>query len=347
MKRKRAVGILEEDKTPQFEMKLAKKTGGKWTELPSERHTTSAVHYEGDLRKITEEKPYSLLHTHPKIEPDTKVKDASFLIDEEFLRNHRTMGASGKLEVDENATHELIHGLREGTTLPSIQDITRILEEEKYTFMEIAQRDPVTGKVAGYYFVKKTKDTPHIPLRPYGLRGEEYEKAIENWRSKSEVKKFSDIFKSVRYKSRWLPGPHSGEKFTDKQRYDNQKAFDELTQKLSLRVRYVPTKGYEYVQGFGFVKNRKEDRKRTLEHRVAVVIMFMSLAASLLFLSISITGNAIAHLSQERSNIIGGFLFLIGIFAAFFYLRGIVISSLRAQFFLYRFKQRIKACLRK
>lgn len=69
------------------------------------------------------------------------------------------------------------------------------------------------------------------------------------------------------------------------------------------------------------LKREREQKKRNLEGLVALVVGIIGSLSSLLFLSSSITGNAIADLSVRSSSLIGTGLLAIGSVAGFFWLR--------------------------
>ena len=81
--KKKASEILEEDKTPHLEMPLVRKKGGKWKELPAKR-TSSSVNFSSRvIAEETENQEYNFLHTHPRLEEDTKLDDPyNVLVDE-------------------------------------------------------------------------------------------------------------------------------------------------------------------------------------------------------------------------------------------------------------------------
>ena len=157
--------ILESDKTPKDEMALARRRGGKWTEIPSQRRTGKVSYSRDDLENITQGRPYSTLHTHPRLEENTAVTDIRQIEDDSMvaaIEAVASMRHAGKDREDNLTDHleELVKGMRYSPSFPSGQDILIFLGDPQERFIIVTQRDPVTSKVAGYYFMMKGKTRP-------------------------------------------------------------------------------------------------------------------------------------------------------------------------------------------
>lgn len=61
--------------------------------------------------------------------------------------------------------------------------------------------------------------------------------------------------------------------------------------------------------------------ERSVIEKSPMAISVISLALALLFISSNLTGNVVSNLTLSSSNTIAGVFFLLGIIAAFFYLR--------------------------
>jgi len=65
----------------------------------------------------------------------------------------------------------------------------------------------------------------------------------------------------------------------------------------------------------------EEERRKSLEQKVLSIIGLSGVCASLFFLSLNITGNAIGNLSKNSNNFIGIFLLIIGLTCGFFWMK--------------------------
>lgn len=171
--------------------------------------------------------------------------------------------------------------------LPSLNDLDNFLIHRKHEkTMIIAQQNSETGKVEGYFVMRKTKKTP---------------KGI----SKDKIEEFEEKY---------------CQRLVDSQKHDSPypyTAINQIAKKFNLQYRFIPAKryGFDYFKGLGFVKENK------LEDKVTGIISLAGFGLSLIFLSLNITGNVVANLTQNSSNWIGGILFVVGIIAGFFWLR--------------------------
>ena len=297
MKKRKAIELIEKDATPQYELPLVRKVGGAWTELPAGRKVTSVGWRDEDLKAITNGHVYSKLHTHPVLEEDTEINNRNVLADPLRLKAAKMLGKQA-------VSDEEINSLTYSPSIPSKPDFVDFISDKNNQFMEIAQRDPVTGKVAGIYFFKKTKSTPFIPSFS---ESEKRDKSENIYASQLEQYDSNVVFDSKR-------------KIDESQLKSNQEYLNRTVETLGLRARYVPTKGYTYKQGFGFVKDDKKN-KDSLERKVTSIIAAGCLVSSMLFSLNNLTGNTIADLSVKTSSFIGAGLFMIALIAGFFWFK--------------------------
>ena len=306
MRKKKAVDILEEDDKPTEELPLIQARGKEFKVLPTQRTSSSRVIFDPKVvKKETEGKKYTFLHTHPRIGEDTQITDPLQLLDENDKKMYEIDPALALIGIK-----DLENNLRYAPSFPSTPDILSLLKYEEMEKSIIAQRDPVTGKVHGYFFLRKTKKTPKFPEYPQ----EETEEEITRWENQQPVKKFERLAERLDY----LNAEYSAE--NNQQAMQDQKNFEKIARTYSLQLRYVPVKGYEFRNG-RFVKKKEARIHSELEHKIAAVIATIGFIGSLLVSTSSITGNTIAHLSQERINLLSILLFLIGIIATFIFLR--------------------------
>ena len=206
------------------------------------------------------------------------------------------------------------------SSLPSIGDIQDLLERRKKKTEIIAQRDIKTGNVGGYFFLMKTKkspkDFPTWKTRlefPEDYEGyEAYMKQLNDYKDNPKIKEIGALgenFYDVGYSLVNEP---------EKRRETINNMFMNIIQKYGLKFRAVPNKGYEYISGVGFLPI---ENKQGLEHRLSSIIGISGLALSLIFLSPTLTGNAIANLTTKTSSIIGASLFVLGIIGSYFWFR--------------------------
>jgi len=233
-RKKSPTEILEEDNEPLYEAGLVKIRGGNYVDYRGHKSTDSSSMDPEFRRKHMGDKPYTVIHTHPKLERQTKVEDPSMLIDP-ILRGF----------VDPEELDMKTEEMRESPSLPSGADLLQILADKNNRTSIIGQRDPVTGKVAGYFIIKRTKDTPAIEPIPYGNA----DKVIK-WYNSSEVNEFKRTTEALGY----FPVPETGAKLTLEQMADKERALKQIADKYKIKIRTVSNKGYEYKDGFGFIK---------------------------------------------------------------------------------------------
>lgn len=169
--------------------------------------------------------------------------------------------------------------------LPSKEDIFYFLnkfEEDQRLNMIIAQRNPKKGQIEGYFFLKQLKEKSFIGFPKIYIPRRD---------------KFLDI--RLEYPT-W------------------EKDLKEISKYFNLKYRFVPTKGYAFdKKEMMFVK--KENKN--LEKKFAGIIAIFGFGAGMIFLSSNFTGNVIGNLTQINFNLIGAFLFMIGLVCAFYYFK--------------------------
>jgi len=301
VKKRSPTKILEEDKEPAFEAGLVKTPGGKWTDYQKEKSTASSYLSPEFKEKHIKNKPYSIIHTHPRLERETLVTDVSALVEPEY----REFMSLTKEEIEQMRADV-------SPSFPSDQDLLDILMYKNKRSSIIGQRDPITGKVAGYFIIRKTKDTPLLTPIP---EGNVTDKKMEEWYAKPEIKEAYETLESQGY----YISPSDNSRLSSQQLSQNEDALNTFAKKYSLQIKKVPNKGYSYEKGLGFLK--KVEGNNNLEQKVSSVIAITGLFSSMFFLGAEVTGNVVGSLSKISGNIIGLVLFIVGILAAVFYFR--------------------------
>ena len=139
--------LLKSDATPKKEIALIRLRGSKWSELPTERRTVGGVVIGAKgLHIATKGREFSFLHTHPRLERDTMVSNPRQILDDSELDSFR--------QDPEYPLDEREEAMRYSPSFPSSLDIRFLLEFENNRTFITAQRDPITGEVAGYFFVQ-------------------------------------------------------------------------------------------------------------------------------------------------------------------------------------------------
>lgn len=208
-KKKNPTEILESIKDPSLEIILAGHPGKEMEDI-SQTRSRDFVHCdEKRLKEIADENngKYRLLHNHPRTEEDL------------------------------NISH----------SLPYPGDLLSFMIEKGVETSRVAQQDPQTGKVAGYYIVRKTKETPQIILEP--TRGSSSEK--KKWVIEHPVEKVqSDKF--------WLDIENYEKLAFLREEKQNPEALAKGLQifadEYKLQIRIIPRPGYLYKEGIGFIK---------------------------------------------------------------------------------------------
>lgn len=206
--------ILEEDKSPQFEAGYLRVGGKRYDirrKMPHQLTADDRSRMDIDeerLAKAVGTRRYSVLHTHPRTKQQAK-KFPSFQSDLDIL--------------------DFLGRLAMRTCI-------------------VAQRDPITGKVAGYFFLRRTWRTPTIPPKPL-----DNEKGYREWLGLAQVRRLLKDLQEV-YAS-WPEGEsfETLQPIKAKERRIIHAAFLLFCKRYHLRFRAVPVKGYTYKDGAGFV----------------------------------------------------------------------------------------------
>lgn len=182
--------------------------------------------------------------------------------------------------------------------VPSESDLRGFLMNDDEKSIVIAQHDRSTGKLSGYFVMRKTKRTPKSG---YSVLGDTERVHGERLHDKEYEKRFREISRATRqYEKSYL----------DKNR-NITKALTKIAGKYDLQYRYVPAENYRV--------NNKKDKfilKKGLEGTLGI-ISIAGFLFSILFLS-RITGNVIG--ATETKNIIGIISILIGLTTGGIYL---------------------------
>lgn len=260
MKKRSPTEILESRKNRHVEAGFARHPGKEFKDISFRAEETSVT---PDYSKLQKGKKYVSLHTHPL--------------------SHKTL--SDKTERRD--------GVFYGPNLPSEGDLRDFLYHPDEKIMYIAQQDPETGKVEGYYALKKTKRTPQIPatpVDPYMLGENPKDEQRKDYSDKSfDYRKIPivhqlgrDLYNLIRAPALFEGDFDESEQFIHKKDtrgklvnrgYISSKELDELRgkfyQKYGLKLRAVPAHGYYYEKSLGFKK-----KQSNLEHKIAAAFLF-------------------------------------------------------------------------
>lgn len=241
----------------------------------TKRSNESEVEHNGKIiEELSDRKRASLLHTHPKSESD----------------------------------------IINASAFPEGFDFYQFFMLPYQKTMRIAQQDPVTGKVAGYFFIMKSKKTPKLPswnekdvgtkeswekFREANPDVEELIQDLKEYRRNVHVRRYSNFYQRDDVES---VGDY-GKKVQDN--------LDKFVDKYHLKVKYIPTEGHEFRKGLGFVSlenNRRKSRKGLGGLLVGIFCLIASIVAG----AVSITGRVVAG-ELIFVNLLGIFLFIIGV----------------------------------
>ena len=190
--------------------------------------------------------------------------------------------------------------------LPSSKDLYNFLSNPKAKFSHIAPT--YNKKLLGVLTLKKTKKTPR-PLPGF----------LKTILRLSPLDPYTDIFKSSAISEAY----HSGDLKAVK------KAIKDVADKYHLKYRIRASKNFKVIPEEDLLRSYKNiseleeisPKKENLEKILTSIIGISALTLSLIFLSPTLTGNAIANLTTKTSSIIGGTLFVIGIIGSYFWFK--------------------------
>ncbi len=203
---------------------------------------------EGDKRNRSGERIYLKI---PSRLIDITKKSGRNYTENDYEKISKIMGDSDFERYTEVHNHPIPRRMYEQGmgSIPSEHDFGGFLMNDRIRTMVIAQQDPETGKVEGYYFFRKTKKTPRSEFGDYGKFlgrvSERPEIANEMYENNSFFKQVQDDLREYRKKAF---GRFSGPK-PPKQR---REAMEEIMEKYSLKMRLVPVKGFEFEEGTKF-----------------------------------------------------------------------------------------------
>ena len=208
--------------------------------------------------------------------------------------------------------------ITEASPLPSGSDLKGFLKDDNAKTIVIAQQNQDTGKVDGYFVLRKTKDTLPIGFS-HTDNSEEFKQKYFSGGLINGIKRIASTFFNI-IKINKTAKKYEQLKFLsaalDEPEYLSQ-AIDKIAQKYHLQYRLVPSEDYETDEDrTKFIK-----KKRGLEEKLEMSIMIFSFITSFFFLSSNLTGNVIADLSAKTTSFLGAGLLIIGLVADFFWLR--------------------------
>ena len=168
--------------------------------------------------------------------------------------------------------------------VPSETDFKTFLKNNLVETMAVAQNNPFTGKVEGYFIAMKTDETPKkIVWNPI----------------KSSLLLFPSAIFGVGTKN----------------------YLDYFSEKYNLKYRFVPAKGYELNKaGNAFKPVRKKDLESISKSTLSVLAV-ASFLLSFYFSFSQITGFSILNSNLSSSGLIGILFFVVGLVVTFFYLK--------------------------
>jgi len=169
---------IEEDSHPNLEKGMVRVKGEKWRDFGEERRKYTLGISPEYVDRETRGHNYTFLHTHPTLGKDTVVENPKTVLGEINLETFKTNEERKKV----------IESLRKDDSLFSNEDIMRFLTEKNYRTAIVAQRDPVNGKVQGFYFLRKTKKTPELPQYPRD------DKEMFKWKWLPQIKNMRHAF---------------------------------------------------------------------------------------------------------------------------------------------------------
>ncbi|MDP4039874.1 MAG: hypothetical protein Q8P57_04830 [Candidatus Pacearchaeota archaeon] len=205
-------------------------------------------------------------------------------------------------------------------TVPSIADVRGFLLDDFARMEVIAQRNSETGKIEGYFCLRKTRATPKVGYSPM------YKDEID--RSNPELReRAQEIGKATAKYERCV------------EKNQIRKGIDELSQQFHLKYRFVPAVGYkldERLTNFYRPEEREAKEKKIREEfekslrkqdggldrlldryhfgkEFVLLISLMIFGSSFFFLGSGVTGNVVGNLNNNSGNHVGIILFLIGL----------------------------------
>ncbi len=302
MKRRNTRKIIEEDEDPSVEYSGVKFPGKEIVDIRSRYRMPFRT--STDQSKLRQEwlknkkKKYTNVHTHPTE------------LDRRQLRDHYNVN---------------LDYLEELNLIPSTGDLMAFLRDDQSKCSVIAPRETKTGKIRGYFIIRKTKRTPRFrgsPVKPslghrigsifdplFQKMGVEPEKDY-SWLTKDKTKAKVEMRKRIN---------EYGHQINEGSRANDldipQKAFDSLAKDFHLRYRFVPAEGYELNR-----HKTKFIKKKNLESQLSATAGIL-LILSVLFSSAKLTGFAIGNNLLSKIDFAPVLLFIFGMITIYFLLR--------------------------
>lgn len=304
--------MLESRENPSIEAGFARQPGEEFQNIGIKATGDRVYPNYKILRSM---KQYSSLHTHPIAE-----EDIHWGVDQNLGRNN-------------------------GPNTPSGGDIEDFLTHPNEKVMHIAQQDPKTGVVAGYFSIKKTKNTPEFPMCPAEesdlMQATSREERDEIYRLKREYEKIPQVAQMKRDIYNLAHAPLLFEGHFDENgkyhiKYTTSKEGKEMIvrrivaspevmegiakvfERYGLRMRATPAPGFKYLERLGF---KRKDPLEVKVEGVAAVLGIGGALSSIFFISSSATGNVIADTANSSLGFMGIGLFIIGLASALFYFK--------------------------
>lgn len=256
--------IIEKEEDPGVEHAYIKFPGKNIESIGESEKPRGVAFNTAKMRKLWENnsrRSYTEIHTHPYEE--LGVKDKAYLI------------------------------------LPSSEDVELFLLDDTAKTAIIAQTDLKTGKLYGYFVLRKTKNTP--------------KSGYSQVNKHSLVNMLKDFFqgRNIKYK------PELKKDLTSL-RYSHmgiEKSLSNFAEKYHLHYRFVPEKDYK------FYIPPQSVHKKGLEEKISAAFALIGLGGAIVFLSSNLTGNVVGNLNRASSNWIGVIFLLISVVSGFYWLK--------------------------
>jgi len=211
-------------------------------------------------------------------------------------------------------------------TVPSIADVRGFLLDDFARMEVVAQRNSETGKIEGYFCLRKTKKTKKVGYTP--MYKDKIDRSNPELRENvkeiaQETSKYDQLVKQNRIKE----------------------GIDNLAQQFHLRYKFLPAKGYKLddrLTNFYEPAQREEKERKIREEferglrkqkgldkllgynfgkMFIITLSLVSFIISLLFLSTNFTGYAVFNSGFKTSNILGVILIILSFSLLFLYLK--------------------------
>ena len=303
MKKKSPTKIIEEDKNKEYEIGFARSPGQEFIPAYSEA-LLSPISVKFKKSLLPKSDKYTTIHTHPIREQNLGVTTK---------KRETIPGFEDLYKTDVDTLF---------SSFPSIRDIHCLLDRKNEKTCIVAQRDIGTGKIGGYFFLRKTKKTPEdFPTFherhefPNDLKGyKQYKEQDELYENHPLIREITLLEKDFEDKQEALfRNPEERKSY-------NITTFMNTLQKYGIQFRAVPNSGYEYIPGAGFLPTQQ----RTLEQKAFATASVIGIISGIFFLSnfsksFQLSPEIFSSNSVNFNFWLGIILILIGIFAGIFW----------------------------